>query len=151
MDILKFINENSALCGGIFGIITALITTSTKHFIESKHEKKRTISALQSEVAKLEAQIKRYEEKNAEDQALDKSDGSLYVETLLNGKTRTICGYCWEESWKKTPIVPEWYYDRDGQYETCKCPICERYCRGKNVYVATQQTSTIVDTDELPF
>lgn len=142
--MLKFVNENGILFSGFISIITALIAALATHIIEKKREKKETIKTLQSEIAKLNSELQHYEDKAAADKAIDKSDGSLYVETLPQGKTRTICGFCWEENNTKTPIVPEMYYGNNERYKSCSCPICKRYCRGNNIFLP-------VKGDELPF
>ena len=149
--MLKFVNENGILFTGIISVITALIAAFATHIVEGKREKKESIKVLQEEVARLKSDLKRFEDQEAADRAVDKSDGSLYVESLPNGKSRVICGFCWEENHFKTPIVPEWYYGHQEQYEVCKCPICERYCRGKDVYVDKHPSFSILEADDLPF
>ena len=149
--VLEFINSNGILVGGFFSIITALIAAFATHFIERKREKKETIKALQCEVNKLKSELKRLEDQDAADKAIDKSNGSLYIETLPNEKQRTICGFCWEESHKKTPIVPEYYYGHHEQYEACQCPICRRYCRGMDMFAAQQSAYSPIEAENLPF
>lgn len=145
--MLKFVNENGILFSGFISIITALIAALATHIIESKREKKETIKSLQNEVSKLKSELQQYKDKAAADKALDKSDGSLYVETLPEGKKRTICGFCWEEHNRKTPIVPEMYYGIHERYNECQCSICKRYCRSNKVYSIRNS----VEIDDLPF
>jgi len=149
--MLEFINTNGVLFSGVFTIITALITSFATYYVEKKREKKETIKSLQNEVEKLKSNLKHLEDKEAADKAIDKSNGSLYVETLPNDKKRVICGFCWEENNFKTPLVPEWFYSKREQYEECKCPMCERYCRGINIFEEAQATFPDVDDEDLPF
>lgn len=151
MKVLDFINANGILFGGIFSIITALITAFATHVIEGKREKKETIKNLQNEVAKLKSDIKRFEDQEAADKAIDKSDGSLYVESMPNGSSRVICGFCWEEKSIRSPLVPTWYYGDHEEHQVCTCSMCKRYCRGLDVWAEKHANVTAIDTADLPF
>ena len=126
-------------------------TVFATHIIEVKREKKENIRKLQDEVAKLKSELKSYADQEAANRAIDKSDGSLYIEYLPNAKIRVICGFCWEERQTRIPLVPEWHHGYHEQYEVCKCPMCGRYCRGKDVFVTNQAETAPVEVNDLPF
>ena len=72
-------------------------------------------------------QIRTWE--RAEDN-IDKSEGSIYAETLSNGKRRDICGFCWEREHIKIPIVRSVEYDDYAKkyYYSAYCNNCRANC-----------------------
>jgi len=58
---------------------------------------------------------------------IDKSQGTIYYEELPNGKKRTICGFCWEKSQLKTPVLNDKSSTANGY-----CYICKVYCKLKS-------------------
>ncbi len=58
-----------------------------------------------------------------QEKSIEKKTGSIYVEILLDGSKRNICGYCWERERVKMPLVIGQYYSEEERrvvkYGTC--------------------------------
>ena len=137
MKMLEFINNNGTLCTIIGSIITALITAMVAIIVEHKRRKIDTISNLRKEIADLKQELKQCKEslneyKNIENQEkhIDKSTGAIYVETMPNGNKRHICGYCWENSHTKMPLMMGSYYSEDERRTVVygDCGNCKAHC-----------------------
>ena len=106
--MLKFINDNGVLFSGICTVLSAVISS----FITYK---------------KGEGSKYKFFEKN--DKKLDKSNGNVYVEKLHTGKSREICGACWEKEHIKIPLsVEKGAYDEFfRQYHYYFCCSCKNH------------------------
>lgn len=138
--MLDFINNNGTLCTIIGSIITALIAAIVAIVIDQKKNKLDTVSGLRKEIANLEQELEKCKEEldnyrsieNAE-KNIDKSTGSIYVETMLNGQKRSICGYCWENKHTKMPLTMGSYYS-DNEWRKVTygdCGNCKVRCYDK--------------------
>ena len=135
--MLDFINNNGVLFGGICSIITALIAAIVALVIDSRKNKKDTIASMKKEINSLKEELDRTktelnEYKSIEHQeiSIDKTHGSIYLETLPNGGQRKICGYCWENKHKKMPLVLDTYYSSTENriVTTGDCGSCKTTC-----------------------
>ena len=128
--MLQFINENGVLFSGIFAIIAALISALVAIIIDNRKNKKDSIAAMRKELEKTKAELEAYTSIAEQEKYIDKSTGSIYVETLPNGKTRKICGYCWENNHTKMPLITDSYYDEEERKRVVygKCGSCKASC-----------------------
>ena len=120
--MLDFINSNGVLFSGIFSIIVALISVLVSVMKDNKRNRADTIRSLRKELEGVKADL---EKANAEllnsksienaEKNIDKSHGSIYYEKLADGKSRTICGFCWENKRAKMPLTMDRYYDDDSR------------------------------------
>ena len=127
MDLLGFVNSNGTLCTIIGSIITALISAIVAISIDNKKNKIDSIKSLKIELTETREKLEETRQKLSEAQkiidnytnienvekSVDKSHGAIYIETLPDGKTRSICGYCWENNRAKMPLMMSEYYDDD--------------------------------------
>lgn len=130
--MLQFINDNGVLFSGIFGLITALITAIFAFIIDKQKSKKDTINSLKKELEKVKSELNMYQSLEEQEKCIDKSTGSIYIETLPNGTKRSICGYCWESKHAKMPLIMDPYYSEVlkktviyGQCGSCKASCYE--------------------------
>lgn len=138
--MLDFINNNAVLftgiCSLITALLTALITACVTVYIGNKNTKWEVITGLQKDLEATRKELNATRDQlvslqNAEtlDQSLDKTHGSIYYETLPTGKQRTICGFCWERSHLKIPVIVDTYYDGDDRpYDGAYCNCCKNQC-----------------------
>ena len=137
--MLEFINNNPILATGIFGILAAiissLITAISALHIEKKKLERSNVSKLEDQIETITLKLKSTEEEllkytRIEDieKSIDKSKGAVYVETLANGSSRCICGYCWETKHLKIPInvTRDATYGLSGFCENCKTECSEK-------------------------
>ena len=144
MDILGFVNSNGTLCTILGSIITALISAIVAIVIDNRKSKVDSVRTLKKELAeaklgledarqklvKVQAVVDNYRSIEKEESSIDKSTGAIYVETLLNGSKRNICGYCWEKERVKLPIVVDLCYDEyeKRRYYRGICEVCNASC-----------------------
>lgn len=135
--MLEFINNNATLCtilGSVFGV---LITAIVSLVVANKQANRETVKSLKEELKEvceehdkfrnnlLAAQSLENIEKN-----IDKAHGHIYYEKLANGKTRAICGFCWEKEHIKIPLTVNICYEgysRDQYYDGF-CHVCQTHC-----------------------
>lgn len=139
--MLDFINNNPIFASGIFGLITAiissLITALVTIRIENKKAKQSRIAKLENDIEKKETELQTLKEQLAKytsveeaEKAIDKTYGAVYIERLSNNNTRCICGYCWESKHIKSPIPAH----RDPALGlTGFCENCKANCNEKSV------------------
>ena len=134
MDILEFINGNGVLCSGIFGLFTTIVsilaTALVRNAIEKKKAQKDTVAKLQKELHEVKKELEKYTSIEAQEQTIDKTTGSIYVETLPNGTKRNICGYCWENHHTKMPLIMG-SYDSEEEHRKVtygNCGSCKATC-----------------------
>lgn len=156
--MLDFINNNGVLFSGIFSIIVALISVLVTVIRDHKKSRIDTVRSLRKE---LETTKKELDEAKAQlissqsietaEKLIDKSHGSIYYETLPNGSTRTICGFCWEKEHIKIPIVIDMCYEEYSKqaYYDGYCNSCKSHCI-ENID-ATITESSDNEEDNLPF
>ena len=135
--MLEFINNNGVLFSGLFSIFTALVSAIVALLTNSQKNKRDSIKSLKTQISKLEENLARVKEQlskyqNIEDleKDIDKSDGTIYIEHLQNGKSREICAYCWETKHIKIPIVSSEMVSEytHEQYRAAKCQCCGGEC-----------------------
>lgn len=135
--MLEFINGNGVLFSGIFAIIAALISVLVTVIRDHKQSKIETINSLRKELEKAQLELKELkaeiESSNSVERAeinIDKTHGSIYYETFADGKTRTICGFCWEKEHIKIPVVAELSFDdyTKQSYYDGYCNACKSHC-----------------------
>lgn len=128
--MLEFINNNGVLFSGMFGVITALITSIVAIIIDKRKAKKDTIKSLKKELEDTKKELSQYIFSENAEQNIDKRTGSIYTEKLPNGGDRNICGYCWEKEHIKIPIIvnmceEEFTYQK---YYSGYCQSCKTNC-----------------------
>ncbi len=151
--MLDFINNNGVLFSGIFSIGGVLITVIVTLIIENKKSKIESVKTLKKELVstkqeleKCKAAISEYERVKNDESNIDKRKGGIYTETLSNGTTRDICGFCWEKDHVKLPLVVDTCYDEceKQSYYDGYCQSCKSHCR-ENINPTTH-TKVIGDT-----
>lgn len=128
--MLDFINNNGVLFSGIFSIIAALITAIVAIIKDNKKNKQDTIKSLRKELDETKEKLATYTSIEQQEKNIDKTTGSIYVETMPDGKKRNICGYCWENNHTKIPLVMNSYYSEE-EYRTVfygNCGVCKAAC-----------------------
>lgn len=108
--MLHFINENGVLFSGIFGIIGILLSALISVYTDKKKRKNDTIKELEERLEKTENDLKKYTLIENQEKNIDKTRGTIYVETLPDGSKREICAYCWEKSRIKIPLISKSCY-----------------------------------------
>lgn len=156
--MLDFINNNGVLFSGIFSIIVALISVLVTVIRDHKKSRVDTVKSLRKE---LENTKKELDEVRAEiissksvetaEKQIDKSHGSIYYETLPNGSTRHICGFCWEKEHIRIPIVVDICYEEYSKqsYYDGYCNSCKSHCI-ENIDAIVTELSGAAEED-LPF
>jgi hypothetical protein len=119
---------------------------------EHKKDQKQTVESLRKELVSLQNEIDRYKMKEVSEELIDKSHGSIYYETFADGKTRTICGYCWEKEHLKIPVIPQLEHNGRTRLDEywAVCSNCKNSCT-----FFDQNSDIDIDVDEeeseLPF
>lgn len=133
-------------------IIVALLgTTGWLGFIVNKlgsrkESRQQTIKQLREQNEQLTKKLAQFENIQASEKTIDKSKGTIYLELLVNGKSRPICGYCWENEHKKLPVVPRIEQDEWWAH----CSNCGKYCTYYNEEIVPSAKEDD-DDGELPF
>ena len=118
---LNWINSNPILFAGFCTIISALISAFATLRIERlRIERKKGTNDAAYELKKE----KRIQEK---ERNIDKSYGTIYVETLSSRKKREICGFCWEKEHMTIPLYTAYCTSDRVIFDTCK--NCDTYCK----------------------
>lgn len=135
--MLEFINNNGVLFSGIFTIIGVLITAVITIFRENKKSRADTVKSLRKELEDTKNELEKAQAKlddmqsveNAE-KNIDKAHGSIYYEKLVNGKSRAICGFCWEKEHIKIPVVVNLQYSWNTKepFYSGFCNSCKSDC-----------------------
>lgn len=120
-------NINEILKSAITLVLGGFIGGFIKEYFQNKTEKKNKIEKLISENEQLKKTIEKYENLKEKEQNIDKSKGSIYLEKIADSDGRYICGYCWEESKKTIPIIPD-FTDEHVYYYGVVCEICKKGC-----------------------
>lgn len=128
--MLEFINNNGVLFSGVFGILTALITSIVAIIIDKRKAKNDTLKSLMKELDDTKKELSHYISNENAEKSIDKGIGSIYTEKLPNGGERDICGYCWEKEHIKIPIIVELRQDEYTyqQYYIGSCRSCKTQC-----------------------
>ena len=115
--MLEFIDNNGVLFSGIFAVLAALATSLLNMIRDKQKIKDQRKSALEKDFKKKERMI-------------DKSEGSIYVENLADGKKRDICGFCWEKEHITIPVVKDLQYEEYTKqyYYSAYCNVCKTHC-----------------------
>ena len=136
--------------GGWLGFIV-------KNHKENKKERAQIVKELRSENLALQEELRTYRSIEEIEKGIDKSNGTIYFETLPGNKKRAICSYCWEKDHIKIPIIPRLEFDEDTRtnYYSAFCQNCKAYCtfydEHKECEVETEHDNTFEFTDNLPF
>ncbi len=128
--MLQFINDNGVLFSGVFSIVATLITAIVAIIIDNRKSKKDTVNTMRKELEKVKAELEVYTSVTEQEKCIDKSTGSIYVETLSDGNTRNICGYCWENNRTKIPLIMDTYYSENKRRAVIygRCGSCNASC-----------------------
>ena len=112
---------------------------------ENRKDQKQILKELNNEVEALGEELKRYKLLETNEESIDKSRGTIYVESLRNGGKREICGYCWEKDHIKIPVISSLEYDErtGGEEYWASCQNCKKSC--------TYFTDVNSGDGELPF
>ena len=129
--MLEFIKDNGVLCtiisSAFFGIVGFLV----KSIIEKNKRKKNTINALKKELSETKEKLGTYTSIEEQEKLIEKkATGAIYVETMPNGNTRNICGYCWETNHTKMPLMMDSCFDEEDKKWIIrgKCGSCKSIC-----------------------
>lgn len=113
---------------------------------KSKENRLQTNKELKAENEKLREKLLQIESIEEHEKLIDKSRGTIYFESLPNGKSRPICGFCWENTHSTVPVLPRWERDECWAY----CIECRNSCTYfDNDY--WNQPAKEEDDGELPF
>ena len=158
--MLEFINNNGVLFSGIFAIAGVLITAVITILIENKKSRADTVKSLRKELENTKNELEKAQAKLADMQSvenaeknIDKAHGSIYYEKLADGKSRAICGFCWEKERIKIPIVvyADYYEYSNEAYYGGSCSSCKNNCID-NTLTSADKSQDNYDLDgELPF
>ena len=165
--MLEFINSNGVLFSGVFGIIATLITSIFAIIIDNKKSKQDTIRVLKkelnvtkkelddckAEIDKYKKTIDQYEKFQKDENNIDKTEASIYKETLPNGRIRNICGFCWEKEHIKIPINIEKYYEEYTRhyYYDGYCNACKSHCVSTIIDEPLSNETSDFEDENLPF
>ncbi len=135
--MLEFINNNGVLFSGIFSIIVALISVVVSVVKDNRKNRTDTVRSLRKELELTQAELEKTKTEllnaqsieNAE-KNINKSHGSIYYEKLANGKTREICGFCWEKEHIRIPLAVDLCYEEYSHqnYYSGYCNSCKAHC-----------------------
>ena len=134
--MLEFINNNGVLFSGIFSIIVALISVlvsvvrdNRKNRADTVHSLRKELELTQSELEKTKTELLNAQSIENAEKNIDKSHGSIYYEKLANGKTREICGFCWEKKHIRIPLSVDLCYEEDSHqnYYSGYCNSCKAH------------------------
>ena len=158
--LLEVINSNGVIVGAFATIIGAAITAIVTLIIESKKDKRDTIKGLNEKLNGMESElhecrktIERYENLEHDEENIDKSVGSIYVESLKNGKKRNICGYCWEKDRVKIPLsvdISFEEYTKNYYYEGI-CGSCKARCIENLEPIIPGDNESKIKDEDIPF
>ncbi|MBR3598423.1 MAG: hypothetical protein IKL53_00945 [Lachnospiraceae bacterium] len=152
--MLEFINNNGVLFSGIFSIIVALISALVTVSRDNKKNKLDTIKFLRKEVETLKAELSKSQDEINElksieykEMRIDKSHGTMYYESLSNGKRRAICGVCWEKEHIMIPVDVDIMHDEyiNQYYYSGKCSLCKN---GYTENITSKQLEKIIKERE---
>jgi len=120
-------------------------------YYERKKEKGQSIKELRNEIKDLESELSRFKEAELSEKSIDKSQGTIYYEKFDDGKSRTICGFCWEKDHIKIPVIPHLEYDEDLRQDAywARCQNCGKACTFFDQ--EPERISEIEDDCNLPF
>lgn len=146
--MLDFITAHSdAIITGIFGIVGIIITSITSIYVTKRKIQGEEKKSLQLENKKLQDELNRFKDITAIDNALDKTHGSIYYETMSNGSKRSLCGYCWENSSKRIPLKTHhssnYPHSLVGYCAVCKA-TCNDTLEPQNNYSSTESEQIII-------
>ena len=140
--MLNWITENPVIFAAICTVIGVIISSATAMHIERKRGLNKIILKMENENAKLleenqllKKELEKIRSVEEKEKTIDKSKGSVYIETLSNNQVREICGFCWETSKKTVPIdtfPDDSDYGRDFFHDYGQCKVCKAYCRIEN-------------------
>lgn len=144
---MEFIKEYSTVIIAVLGA-GGWLGFFVKLFLDSRKDKKDTIKGLQKELDAARAQNEELRSIEQKEKFIDKSNGSVYIQTVGEGKTRGICGYCWERGHITIPVIIETQWDEGTQetYYGGRCRNCKSFCQ----HLPDKAWSEISD-DDLPF
>lgn len=158
--MLEFINNNAVLFSGIVALTTTIITAFVTIWIKGRENKKNEINDLKTELKTTKQELEsckkivaEYRDFEKAEKNIDKSEGSIYKETLPNGNIRSICGYCWEKEHIKIPLNVQICYEEYTKqyYYDGFCHSCETHCTC-NIEPEPPESSSSSDiNDEFPF
>lgn len=126
MKLKEILNSSviqELLKDGLVALCSIVLTVITKNYINRKNK----IEHLFKENESLKKIIEKYENLKEKEHNIDKSQGSIYIETINSFGKRYICGYCWEELNKTIPIVPD-FNDNIVYNLGATCNTCKRIC-----------------------
>lgn len=128
--MLEFLSANSsAIITGVCGIIGIIISSITSVVVTKKKCQSDGNSSLQTENKRLQEELNQLKDITAIDNALDKTHGSIYYETMLDGSRRSLCGFCWEQSHKRIPLKTHNSSNRPRSL-IGYCEVCKATCNG---------------------
>ena len=144
--MLEWLSDNLAtFLVGLFGAGGWLGFIVNK-YNENKENRLQTNKELKAENEKLKERLLQIESIEEHEELIDKSKGSIYYELLPNGKSRPICGFCWESTHSTVPVLP---HLEAGEY-WAHCFECQKSCTFfDNDYLKFSEEQT--DDGELPF
>jgi hypothetical protein len=136
---MSFIKEYGTIIVAIFGA-GGWLGFVIKLVLDNRKDKKATIKSLQNELDAERVKNRELSSIAKKEKLIDKSRGSVYIETVGEEKTREICGFCWEKEHVTVPVIIESDWDdyRKETYYGGKCQACKSFC-------------SYTQEDELPF
>ena len=141
------IAHSDAIITGILGVVGAIITAIASVYVTKRKVQGEENKSLQLENKKLQEELSQLKDITAIDNALDKTHGSIYYETMFDGSKRSLCGFCWELSHKRIPLKTQNSYIHP-QRLVGHCEVCKATCNDKLEpqydYSATENKRTII-------
>ena len=101
-----------------------------KYIFRKEKEKNQHIKKLEEKIKALEDNLSKFKSIETAEKNIDKSHGTIYYEKFPDGKSREICGYCWEKEHIKIPIISRLEYNEtlhQSEY-WAKCQNCGHNC-----------------------
>ena len=135
--MFELITESGIVFDFADTLLGCAVTALFAVIIDRRKEKRENEKSLKADLKKAEAELAKAKEEisalrslEAAEGCIDKSCGTLYYEKLASGKQRAICGYCWEKSRIKIPVVTAPYIDYTSreQYFRGVCGSCGAEC-----------------------
>ena len=128
--MIEWIKDNAAAIFVAFFGASGWLGFILNRLQEKKKDKMQIIQELRAEIKNLRSKLAKYEQAELLEKAIDKSQGTIYYEELDSSKKRTICGYCWEKSHLKIPVIPHLEYDEKTRLNEywVRCPNCGNLC-----------------------
>ena len=142
MRMFELITESGIVFDFADTLLGCAVTALFAVIIDRRKEKRENEKSLKADLKKAEAELEKAKEEisalrslEAAEGCIDKSCGTLYYEKLASGKQRAICGYCWEKSRIKIPIVTEFHYEQytGEQYYQGVCASCKSLCIDEDI------------------